>query len=251
MVTQTDFQSARLALEGYSGLPYSLALPNSSKIIGAFATGSKTISGTNSTTFGNYISGNGIGTPTARGLSLPLGAKWDSENEASTHLFDFPDGSDLSELIKRSNAMELLISRLIASNKSEILGFAQTGLWVTHTLVGVADDNVDFSADPLTDLYYSLKKCKFEGNLEVEITAISEGFNVRYVRLSGVFVDLYDFAWPGGIANVFGLTIDIGNATKSQAGHATLTVVPHPDAGRVFYTRVATFNVGKEFFASF
>ena len=83
------------------------------------------------------------------------------------------------------------------------------------------------------------------------MTAVPGGFNVRYVKLSGVFIDLYDFAWPGGIANVLGLTIDIGNATKSQAGHATLTAAQHPDAGKVFYTRVATFNVGKNFFASF
>ena len=61
-----------------------------------------------------------------------------------------------------------------------------------------------------------------------------------YVKLSGFFMDLYDFSWPGGIVKVLGFTLDAGNATKTQAGHATLTTATHPDAGKVFYTRQKT-----------
>jgi hypothetical protein len=48
-----------------------------------------------------------------------------------------------------------------------------------------------------------------------------------------------------------GVTIDVGNATKTQAGYATLTAAPHPEAGRIFYTRAATFNSGYDFFGEF
>jgi hypothetical protein len=224
---------------------------NAAKLISAFATGSKSIPGT-FVLYGNSISANGIGTPAAGGLSLPLGAKWDNANEAETHLFDFPDGSDLSEQIKASNTIKLLFRRIISSNKTEILGFTQTGSWTTHILVDVEDQNVDFKQDgSKSDMALSLGKCKFRGDLEVEIMAVSGGFQVRHVKLSGIFTDLYDFSWPGGIVSVLGVTFDIGNATKTQAGHATLTAAPHPDAGRIFYTRVATFNVDKEFFGIF
>jgi hypothetical protein len=253
IVTANDYGAARAATEGYGGLPYNTVLPNAAKLITAFATGSKSIPGTDPTTFGNYLGANGIGTPSARGLSLPLGAKWDNANEAETHLFDFPDGSDLSEKIKQSNTIKLLTSRLISSNKAEILGFAQTGFWITHILVDVEDENVDFKKDgSRSDMAVSLGKCRFRGNLEVEMTAAPSGFQVRYVKLSGVFIDLYDFSWPGGNIEVVGIPIiDVGNATKTQAGHATLTAAPYLDGGRIFYTRVATFNVGKDFFGKF
>ena len=251
IVTANDYGAARATTESYSSTTTDFFLPNSSKLIRAFATGSKSIDGA-TTLYGNSISANGIGTPAARGLSLPLGAKWNSANEAETHLFDFPDGSDLSERIKGSKTLKLLISRLISSNKAEILGFAQTNYWITHTLFDVEDRNVDFKADNSnSDLALSLGKCRFRGNLEVEMTAVPGGFAVRHVNLNGVFIDLYDFSWPGGAINVTGLfTIDVGNATKTQAGHATLTAVPHPDAGRIFYTQVAV-NRDLDFFGSF
>lgn len=251
IVTANDYGAARAAAEGYGGFPYNFALPNAAKLITAFATGSKNIAGTDPAIFGNYISANGIGTPAANGLSLPLGAKWDNSNEAETHLFDFPDGSDLSEQIKHSKTLELLIRRLISSKRSEILGFAQTGYWITHILVDVEDRNVDFKERPNSDMAFGIGKCRFRGNLQVEMTAVPGGFAVRYVKLSGFFIDLYDFSWPGGVVSVGGLTLDVGNAIKTQVGHATLTATPHPDAGKIFYTRVATFNVGKDFFGKF
>ena len=112
IVTANDYGTARATTEGYGGFPYNVGLPNAAKLITAFATGSKSINGA-TTVYGNSISANGIGTPAARGLSLPLGAKWNGANEAETHLFDFPDGSDLSEQIKESKTLKLLISRLI------------------------------------------------------------------------------------------------------------------------------------------
>ncbi len=251
IVTVNDYGAARAATESYGGITYSALLPNAAKLISAFATGSKSIPGTSPTTFGNFITANGIGTPAALGLSLPLGATWDNSNEASTHLFDFPDGSPLSEEIKSSTSMQSLIRRLISSNKSEILGFAQTGFWATHILVDVEDGNVDFGEFKYTDMSLSIGKCKFRGNLEVEMIPAPGGFQVRYAKVSGVFIDLYDFSWPGGAINLFGVSIDVGNATKTQAGHATLTSATHPDAGRIFYTRVATFNAGYDFFDKF
>jgi hypothetical protein len=253
IVTVNDYGAARAATESYGGLPYSAALPNASKLITAFATGSKSIPDTSPTIFGNYLTANGIGTPAALGLSLPLGATWNSANEASTHLFNFPDGSDLSEQIKGSKTMQLLIRRLISSNRSEILGFAQAGFWITHILVDVEDENVDFKADGSgNDMALSLGKCGFRGNLEVEMIPNPSGFSVRYVRLQGAFNDLYDFSWPGGQIIVMGIpTIDVGNATTTQAGHATLTAAPHIEAGKIFYTRVITLNAGYDFFEKF
>jgi hypothetical protein len=252
IVTVNDYGAARAATESYGGLTYSVFLPNAAKLISAFATGSKSIPGTSPTTFGNFITANGIGTPAALGLSLPLGATWNNSNEASTHLFDFPDGSDLSDRIKSSETLKLLIRRIISSHKSELLGFAQTGFWITHILFDVEDENVDFKEDgTVNDLALSFGKCRFRGNLEVEMNGATDSFAVRYIKLSGTFTDLYDFSWPGGAVKLAGVTIDVGNATKTQAGHATLTSVIHPDAGRVFYTRVQTLNVTKDFFGKF
>ena len=241
IVTTNDYADARAVTEGYGGLPFSVLLPNASKLISAFATGSTSIPGTDPTIFGNFITANDIGTPAARGLALPLGAKWDSANEASTHVFDFPDGSNLSEQIKESKTIQLLIRRLISSNKAEIVGFAQTGFWISHTLFDLEDQNVNFEVDgKKNDIAVSIGKCRFQGNLEVEMIPVPGGFSVRYVKLRGAFIDLYDYSWPGGTIDVAGIPIiEIGNATKTQAGHATLTAAPHPNAGRIFYTRVA------------
>ena len=76
------------------------------------------------------------------------------------------------------------------------------------------------------------------------------GFSVRYVTLNGSFFDLYDFTWPGGSISVGPLSVDVGNATKTQAGHATLTVAPHLDAGKIFYTRIG-LNRSYDFFGRF
>lgn len=82
------------------------------------------------------------------------------------------------------------------------------------------------------------------------MTAVPGGFSVRSVNLNGSFIDLYDFAWPGGSISVGLVTVDVGNATKTQAGHATLTTAPHLDAGRIFYTRIG-LNRGYDFFGRF
>ena len=163
IVTANDYAAARATTESYSSVTTNILLPNSSKLITAFATGSKSIDGA-SILYGNAISANGIGTPAANGLSLPLGAKWNAANEAETHLFDFPDGSDFSGTIEDSNVIEPLIRRLISSNRTELLGFAQANAWTTHVLVDVEDRNVDFS-ESSPDLAFSLGKCKFRGNL--------------------------------------------------------------------------------------
>lgn len=124
------------------------------------------------------------------------------------------------------------------------------GFWTNHIIFDVEDRNVDFSGLP-NDLALSIGKCKFQGNLNVEMMAIPGGFRVRYATLTGAFVDLYDYSWPGGSVGIGPASIDVGNATKTQAGHATLTAAPHLDAGRIFYTRVALNNAGYDFFEKF
>jgi hypothetical protein len=253
IVTVNDYAAARNAAESYGGLPYRIKLPIASALLSAFATGSKTIQDIGPTTYGHVVSANGIGTPIARGLSLPLGAVWDSSNLATTHRFNFPNGSDLSEVIKSSKTIRKLISRLISNNSTTLLALSQEDVWTTHTLINREDNNVDFGkGDPRTDMAYSIGKCNYRGDLEVEIIANTTGFQVRYAKLTGSFDDLYDFSWPGGDLTVAGIPlINVGNATKTQAGHCTLTNPTHPEAGKIFLTRISISAAFSEFLGNY
>ncbi len=242
IVTVNDYSVARAATEGFGGLPYSLRLPIASKLITAFSTGSKIIDGAGPTTYGHVVSANGIGTPAARGLSLPLGATWDSNNQATTHRFNFPDGSDLSKEIKASKTMTSLIKRLIVQNRAELQSVSVVGSWTYHVILNLEDKQVDFDEDAKTDMAYGIGKCNFKGSLEVETTLIPGGLEVRFAKINGEFDDLYDFSWPGKVLKAFGFTVNSGEATKTQAGNATLPGPPHPEAGKIFYTKVTTLN---------
>ncbi len=236
VVTQNDFAAARNATESYGGLPYSLGAGTAAKLISAFATGSVTISGATAE-FNENVTAIGIGTPAAQGLSLPLGAVWDAANQANTHRFVFDFGSDLSEKIRLSDAIEPIIKRLISKHRTEIAAAAQTD-WSTVTINDVTDENIDFrKSDPLSEMRIAIGKCEFLGTIQVSMRTNSDGFETAEVNLAGSFIDLYDFAWPGGTVGIFPAEIEVGNATKTQAGHASLTNATHPNAGRVFYTK--------------
>jgi hypothetical protein len=252
VITESDFSSARDLTQGYSLIPDplinlpgtpNLIFPTTKALLKAFSTGANTIPGT-TTDFGILVSANGIGIPgsPAQSLSLPLGARWNSSNEASTHRIVYANGSAISEKIKSSQTLKLLIGRIIYNNKASLAAAATTASpnFTTVTLNGIIDKDVSFGdKDPRSDAHYTLGKCRFEGSLEVSLRAIPGGYEVAQVNCSGSFNDLYDYSWPG--IQIAGGIIDTKNATITQAGHATLTSATIPDAGRIFFTKV---NVG-------
>jgi hypothetical protein len=250
VVTKADFDAARLETQGYGGVPYAGVLPSTSALLNAFATGANTINGT-TTDFPIPVSANGIGLTGSIGLSLPLGGRWDAANQVVSHRIVYPDASGLSDLIEQSNAIRSMYDRIITKNKAAILAAASPG-FTSYTISGVTDDSLDFSKDA-REIRYSIGKCKFAGELILSMRAVPGGFEVGQLRCNGAFSDLYDFSWPGGIIKIpltFGMaTVDIGNATKTQAGYATLATAPVPEAGRVFFLRVnvatspQTFNM--------
>jgi hypothetical protein len=239
VVTKSDFDAARAVTESYGGVPYAGFLPSSSELINAFATGANTINGT-TTDIPVPVSANGIGLSGSIGLSLPLGGRWDASNQIASHRIVFPDASGLSDLIEQSDAIVAMYKRIITKNKTAILAAASPG-FTSYTISGITDDNLNFEKDA-RDIRYSIGKCKFTGELILSMRAVPGGLEVGQLRCNGSFSDLYDFGWPGGMIKasfgVFEITIDKGNATKTQAGYASLATAPTPEAGRVFFVKV-------------
>ena len=59
------------------------------------------------------------------------------------------------------------------------------------------------------------------------------------VNCYGSMVDLYDFSYGASKVTVLGIDVaDPKAAARTQAGYASLTFAPWPDAGRVFFTEV-------------
>jgi len=62
---------------------------------------------------------------------------------------------------------------------------------------------------------------------------------VAKVNCYGSMVDLYDFSYGASKVTVLGIDVaDPKAAARTQAGYASLTFAPWPDAGRVFFTEV-------------
>jgi hypothetical protein len=238
VITQADFNTARLATQDYGELPYSLAVPYTSGLLYAFATGANTIAGTTSE-IPVSISANGIGLPSSNGLSFALGGRWDTVNQVTSHRIVYTPTSGLSTLLAESKGAREMYKSVIGKNKVAILA-AATPNYTSYTISNVVDDSINFKDDD-ADIKYSIGKCKFSGELILSMRTVPGGFEVGQMRCNGSFSDLYDFGWPGAkitIPYVSILNVDIGDAIKTQAGHATLATAPNSEAGRVFLVRV-------------
>ena len=242
MVTQDDFTAARAAVDGYGGFPFSITHTAAANLIQAFARGSNTVPGASPTEFGVLLDASVI--PSADGLSHPVGGKWNAAKQTTTHRLVLPDGSALSEKVEASDGLKTMWGRILWNNRAALAASAPSS-WGATTL-SVSDNDISFSeSDNGEVVHAALGKCKFIGTLQVSLKSkAGGGFDVGALKYSGDVVDLYDFAYGAGAIG----PIDVKNAARTQAGFASLTSATHPNAGRVFYTKV---NINHDWFDYF
>ncbi len=238
VVTQNDYTAARATTEGYgNGFTVSVFAPTAAKLINAFGSGANTITGANPTEFGILLDASVI--PSADGLAHPLGAKWNSINQANTHRIVLPSNSPLARQIVASQGVLQMYDRVLQTNIATLAATA-TSTWSVKTLP-VDDREIDFAiSDKKTELHFALGKCRVIGSLEVSYRALpAGGIEVNSLNCYGNTIDLYDFAY--GAKKIFLGRFEIAdpkNAARTQAGNASLASAPWPDAGRVFFTKV-------------
>jgi hypothetical protein len=244
VVTQNDFFFGKTECQTYgsTAVPF---YPNAAEILYAFANGADSVPSAN-TEYNIPLNANAIGSTGANGLSLPLGARWDSSNQALTHRLVYPStipnsGSSpfiLSNRVLLSNTMRAMLSRVVSKNKASITA-AATSNFSNYTLTGVVDNDLAFKKyDPGSDVFYTLGNCKFIGDIVVRMRAVPGGFEVSKLSIYGSIYDLYDFALSVGNVSFGPIVVNLDNASTTQAGMATLNGNQTPNTGRVFYTKV-------------
>lgn len=240
VVTEEDFRKARSITESYPKyMP-----PTAAKLLAAFATGANEVTVPPVDDDDDYIKckteSDVLLKPTEKGLSHPLGAKWNAANEANTHRIVMPKTSRLALHVYNSNAMKAFYNRILDKQENQtLLRTAATDDWLTANLLVPLDDQISFGdTDKTSDPHLSLGKCNFSGNLEVSYRARNGVIEIGKIKCTGQVDDLYDFAYASGVPGSGGAFVDLRNAARTQAGYASLTGPPWPDAGRVFFTRV-------------
>jgi hypothetical protein len=239
IVTRDDFKAARQSSEGYGTNDGLRTLANQgSQLLTMFSAGGTAIPATTTpTTWGHFVDATVI--PSPQGLSHPLGAKWDAMNRAETFKIHFPATSTLSQEVIDSAGFEALVSRIIKLNKAALVATA-TAAWQTSAALPYADDKIAFgNSDNLEDVHLALGKCKAAGTLMVKYRSSPGGkIEVSEINCTGVIDDLYDFAYGTKLEfPILGFQIDLAkDATRTQAGNATLAAAPWPNAGRIFFT---------------
>jgi len=236
IVTEDDYVGGRNEAESYGGGLMGVYRPLAAKIVTAFATGSTSIAGA-ATDYGVLLD---AAIPSAYGLSHPLGAKWNSLNQADTIRFVYPPSSELAGDVVNSNGLGLVIDRVIKANKAALTAIA-TSSWTDSVPISFVDNNLQFAAsDNGEEVHVCLGACKAVGSLIVNFRArASGGIEVSSVNCYGAVEDLYDWSYGGPKLTFLGQTLaDPKQPARCQAGHATLTGAPWPDAGRIFYAKV-------------
>ena len=238
VVTHDDFVNARSATDDYgTGATINTFFPTAAKMVAGFARGASTITGSSSPEFDVLLDASTI--PSPDGLSHPLGGKWNTAKQTATHRLVLPTGSDLSEDVVGSTGLRNMYARALWNHRATIAAGATTSWGVVN--ISFTDKDIDFSASDTNDqVHAALGKCEFVGSLEVSCKLkAGGGFDVGALNCCGAMVDLYDFAYGARKVTVLGIDIaDPKEAARTQAGFATLTFSPWPDAGRVFFTKV-------------
>ena len=238
IVTKDDYVSARTWTQSYS-TTLQITHPTGSDLMGMFATGATSVPGVSSTVTGQILDANVI--PSPQGLSHPLGAKWNTFNKANTFKIVFPATSTIAEDLHSSRGMLVLRERLINGIKGQLLPTA-TAKKVTSTPIPFSDDKINFERSDLrSDLHLALGKCRANGTITVKYSSSIDGskLHIHEYKIDGHVTDLYDWAYGTSLVLPVLGQIDLTkDAARTQAGHATLTSLATPDAGRVFFTNV-------------
>jgi hypothetical protein len=218
---------------GYIGTAYS------GELIDAFAKGATTTPNATATSPVTIIS-------KQRGLSHPVGAKWDTSNQDTTHRFTYADGSPASNEAETSKALAEIVKKIIADKKADMLAYTGPEEWPVSPYYDFNETKDLVKTESLWDnvLGPAFGKIDFIGRLRVSYKKINATtIQVGGVEVIGSFDDIYDWAYGGPKLSFLGFTFDPREPAMVQAGHATLSKAPHPNAGKVFFTRVE-YNTG-------
>ena len=241
IVTRNDFDAARQETEDYGDNTFFTTLrPEGAKLLKLFGAGGTLIAGANPNTWGQILDANVI--PSPQGLSHPLGAVWNTSNQATTLKITYPTTSDLAIAVVDANGFNHLVSRIIFANKAALAATA-TGTFKTSAPIPFSDNKVAFGdTDNQEDVHLALGKCNAVGNLIVKYRSAPGGkIEVSKINCYGTISDLYDWAFGTKLTfPVLGNQIDLTkDAARTQAGYATLSpATAWPRAGRVFFTEV-------------
>jgi hypothetical protein len=241
IVTRNDFDAARQETEDYGDNTFFTTLrPEGAKLLKLFGTGGTLNAGANPNTWGQILDASVI--PSPQGLSHPLGAVWNTSNQATTLKITYPTTSDLAIAVVDANGFNHLVSRIIFANKAALAATA-TGTFKTSAPIPFSDNKVAFGdTDNQEDVHLALGKCNAVGNLIVKYRSAPGGkIEVSKINCYGTISDLYDWAFGTKLTfPVLGNQIDLTkDAARTQAGYATLSpATAWPRAGRVFFTEV-------------
>ena len=184
--------------------------------------------------------------PKQPGLSHPVGAKWNASNHQTTHRFTYTDGSPTSNDVESSEALAEIVTKIITDKKQDMLAYTGIEEWPVSTFYNL-NESIDFmDTESLFDnvLGPAFGKIEFVGKLRVRYKKLNATtIRVEGVEVVGTFDDLYDFAYGGSKFWFIWFSFDPREPVMVQAGHATLSKAPHPNAGKVFFARVE-YNTG-------
>ena len=230
IVTESQFGSSKGTTEGYNVWGTSYA----GELIDAFAKGAT-------------VTPNATATPAVTvasvtpGLSHPVGAKWNASNQDTTHRFTYADGSPASNDAETSKALSEIVKKIIADKKADMLAYSGSEEWPITSYYDFNDTKDLVKTESLLDnvLGPAFGKIDFMGSLRISYKKTSATtIQVGGVEVIGSFNDLYDWAYGGAKFSFLFFTFDPREPAMVQAGHATLSKAPHPNAGKVFFTRV-------------
>jgi hypothetical protein len=218
---------------GYMGTAYA------GELIDAFAKGA-------TTTPNATVSSPVTVASTTRGLSHPVGAKWNASNQDATHRFTYVDGSPAANDAEASKALAEIVKRTIADKKVDMLGYAGPEEW---PVTSYYDFNETKDLVKTESLFYNVLgpafgRVDFIGRLRISYKKISATtIQVGGVEVIGSFDDVYDWQYGGDKFSFLFSAFDPREPAMVQAGHATLSKSPHANAGKIFFTRVE-FSTG-------
>ncbi|MCX8495664.1 MAG: hypothetical protein ORN51_05715, partial [Akkermansiaceae bacterium] len=235
IVDQGQADTSKTEAISYGGYPLTAY---SGELIDAFAKGS--------TTAPNAMMTSPITIASRQpNLSHPLGEKWNASNQDITHRFTYADGSPASNEAETSNALAEIVKNIIAENKANMLAYTGPEEWPLSPYYNFNETKDLVKTESLWDnvLGPAFGKIDFIGRLRVSYKKINTTIQVGGVEVIGSFDDIYDWAYGGPKFSFLGFTFDPREPAMVQAGHATLSKAPHPNAGKVFFTRVE-YNTG-------
>ena len=156
-------------------------------------------------------------------LTHPIGVNWDASCSASTRLYTYVEGTDVSKDVAKDSHTITALQASLGQHQSEVQDFFTQNPTINEHTFGPWNwqtNGLDF--DGLA-LQLAFGHVNVAGT--VSVTVRRSALAVTHISYAGSFTDVYDFNYVGAYPSVHGATM--------QAGFPTLG-----NGGRVFRDRV-------------